>query len=114
MILQKLKKRASNNDKKQLIEKMNIPVFHDDQHGTAIISGAALLNACDNFGYALITGDVLFSLVTYALEGADSDTLEAIRETIDLSESEPEKHAELIELWREERIKLGIILPQDL
>src|SRR5436305_2935605 len=24
---------------------MNIPVFHDDQHGTAIISGAALLNA---------------------------------------------------------------------
>ncbi len=25
--------------------RMNIPVFHDDQHGTAIISGAALLNA---------------------------------------------------------------------
>lgn len=25
---------------------MNIPVFHDDQHGTAIVSGAALLNAC--------------------------------------------------------------------
>ncbi len=24
---------------------MNIPVFHDDQHGTAIISGAALINA---------------------------------------------------------------------
>ena len=24
---------------------MNIPVFHDDQHGTAVISGAALLNA---------------------------------------------------------------------
>src|SRR3989304_70607 len=24
---------------------MKIPVFHDDQHGTAIISGAALLNA---------------------------------------------------------------------
>ena len=24
----------------------NIPIFHDDQHGTAIISGAALLNAC--------------------------------------------------------------------
>ncbi|HPF40302.1 MAG TPA: NADP-dependent malic enzyme [Phycisphaerae bacterium] len=29
-----------------LIERMNIPVFHDDQHGTAIISGAALLNGC--------------------------------------------------------------------
>ncbi len=30
-----------------LIERMNIPVFHDDQHGTAIISAAALLNALD-------------------------------------------------------------------
>src|SRR5207302_1242018 len=26
---------------------MKIPVFHDDQHGTAIISGAALLNALE-------------------------------------------------------------------
>ena len=26
---------------------LDIPVFHDDQHGTAIISGAALLNACE-------------------------------------------------------------------
>lgn len=30
----------------RLKKEMNIPVFHDDQHGTAIISGAALLNAC--------------------------------------------------------------------
>jgi len=29
---------------------MNIPVFHDDQHGTAIISGSALLNACELTG----------------------------------------------------------------
>jgi malate dehydrogenase (oxaloacetate-decarboxylating)(NADP+) len=29
-----------------LREKMNIPVFHDDQHGTAIISAAGLINAC--------------------------------------------------------------------
>ena len=29
-----------------LKKEMNIPVFHDDQHGTAIVSGAALLNAC--------------------------------------------------------------------
>ena len=29
----------------KLRERMRIPVFHDDQHGTAIISGAALLNA---------------------------------------------------------------------
>ncbi len=31
----------------QLIEKMNIPVFHDDQHGTAIIATAAFLNAIE-------------------------------------------------------------------
>jgi malate dehydrogenase (oxaloacetate-decarboxylating)(NADP+) len=31
----------------KLIEMMDIPVFHDDQHGTAIISGAALLNALE-------------------------------------------------------------------
>ncbi len=30
-----------------LIEELDIPVFHDDQHGTAIISGAALLNALE-------------------------------------------------------------------
>jgi len=30
-----------------LIERLNIPVFHDDQHGTAIISGAALVNAVE-------------------------------------------------------------------
>ena len=29
----------------QLKKRMKIPVFHDDQHGTAIITGAALLNA---------------------------------------------------------------------
>ncbi|WP_330633110.1 NADP-dependent malic enzyme [Halocatena halophila] len=32
---------------RQLRERMDIPVFHDDQHGTAIITGAALLNASD-------------------------------------------------------------------
>ena len=30
----------------RLREELDIPVFHDDQHGTAIITGAALLNAC--------------------------------------------------------------------
>lgn len=32
---------------KRLKEELNIPVMHDDQHGTAIISGAALINACE-------------------------------------------------------------------
>ncbi|HSN14773.1 MAG TPA: NADP-dependent malic enzyme [Anaeromyxobacteraceae bacterium] len=34
----------------RLKKEMNIPVFHDDQHGTAIISGAALLNALELAG----------------------------------------------------------------
>ena len=36
-----------------LKKEMNIPVFHDDQHGTAIVSGAALLNACQIIGKKL-------------------------------------------------------------
>ncbi len=32
---------------KKLIEELDIPVMHDDQHGTAIISGAALLNGLE-------------------------------------------------------------------
>jgi malate dehydrogenase (oxaloacetate-decarboxylating)(NADP+) len=35
---------------RQLREELDIPVFHDDQHGTAIISGAALLNALEVTG----------------------------------------------------------------
>ncbi len=35
---------------KKLSERMNIPVFHDDQHGTAIISSAALLNGLELVG----------------------------------------------------------------
>jgi len=31
----------------RLREEMDVPVFHDDQHGTAIISGAALMNATE-------------------------------------------------------------------
>jgi len=35
---------------RKLRERMNIPVFHDDQHGTAIISSAALLNGLELVG----------------------------------------------------------------
>lgn len=35
---------------RKLRERMNIPVFHDDQHGTAIIVGAAVINALDVVG----------------------------------------------------------------
>ena len=34
----------------RLQEALDIPVFHDDQHGTAIISAAGLLNACEIAG----------------------------------------------------------------
>jgi len=37
----------------KLRRRLRIPVFHDDQHGTAIISGAALLNACEVAGKKL-------------------------------------------------------------
>lgn len=33
-----------------LKKEMNIPVFHDDQHGTAVISGAGIINACEITG----------------------------------------------------------------
>jgi malate dehydrogenase (oxaloacetate-decarboxylating)(NADP+) len=35
---------------RRLVEELNIPVMHDDQHGTAIISAAALINACEITG----------------------------------------------------------------
>ncbi|MCD8740494.1 NADP-dependent malic enzyme [Mucilaginibacter roseus] len=38
---------------RRLKAEMNIPVMHDDQHGTAIISGAALMNACQIQGKKL-------------------------------------------------------------
>jgi malate dehydrogenase (oxaloacetate-decarboxylating)(NADP+) len=38
---------------RKLRERLNIPVFHDDQHGTAIITGAALLNALELVGKKL-------------------------------------------------------------
>jgi malate dehydrogenase (oxaloacetate-decarboxylating)(NADP+) len=40
---------------------MRIPVFHDDQHGTAIISGAALLNALEIVGKKIEKVRVVFS-----------------------------------------------------
>ena len=38
---------------KKLTERMGIPVFHDDQHGTAIISAAALINGLELVGKAI-------------------------------------------------------------
>lgn len=46
---------------KELRRLMDIPVFHDDQHGTAIITGAALLNALELFGKDIGSAKVVFS-----------------------------------------------------
>jgi len=52
----------------KLRERMNIPVFHDDQHGTAIISSAALLN-----GLELVGKDI--AKVKVAVSGAGAAAL---------------------------------------
>jgi len=44
-----------------LKETMDIPVFHDDQHGTAIIAGAALINALQVIGKKIDEVRVVFS-----------------------------------------------------
>lgn len=44
-----------------LREILQIPVFHDDQHGTAIITGAALLNALELVGKPIDTVKVVFN-----------------------------------------------------
>ena len=38
---------SASSSSERLRSQMQIPVFHDDQHGTAIITGAALLNALE-------------------------------------------------------------------
>jgi len=45
----------------ELKKRLDIPVFHDDQHGTAIISGAALLNALEIVGKPIGEVKVVFS-----------------------------------------------------
>ncbi|MFN3942155.1 MAG: NADP-dependent malic enzyme [Flavobacterium sp.] len=45
--LEDIKAPESFEIERRLIEELDIPIMHDDQHGTAIISGAALLNALE-------------------------------------------------------------------
>ena len=46
---------------RKLRERMNIPVFHDDQHGTAIIVGAAVLNGLKVVGKELASAKLVTS-----------------------------------------------------
>jgi malate dehydrogenase (oxaloacetate-decarboxylating)(NADP+) len=45
--LEDIKAPESFEIERRLVEELDIPVMHDDQHGTAIISSAALLNALE-------------------------------------------------------------------
>lgn len=46
---------------RRLKEICDIPIFHDDQHGTAIVASAALINACRLTGRELATARIVFS-----------------------------------------------------
>ena len=52
---------SASTSRKTLKKIMNIPVFHDDQHGTAIISGAALINALEIVGKKIDEVKVVFA-----------------------------------------------------
>jgi malate dehydrogenase (oxaloacetate-decarboxylating)(NADP+) len=61
----------------ELRAKMNIPIMHDDQHGTAIISSAALLNACE------ITGKKI-SEIKLVVNGAGAAAISCTRLYLEL------------------------------
>ena len=81
---------------------------HDDEYVTALYHrGRAFLRKGP---WKIVTLDPPFDEKYFELY----DVVEDPGETTDLRESEPAKYDELIELWREERRRLGIVLPQDL
>jgi len=57
---------------RRLKAEMNIPVMHDDQHGTAIISGAALLNALELVGKKI-------EEVKFVISGAGASAISCCR-----------------------------------
>ncbi len=61
----------------KLNEIMNIPVFHDDQHGTAIVAGAGLINA-------LIIAYKRIEKVKIVINGAGAAGIACTRHFIDL------------------------------
>ncbi|RCX09386.1 NADP-dependent malic enzyme [Extensimonas vulgaris] len=62
---------------RKLRERMNIPVFHDDQHGTAIISSAALLNGLELVGKRI-------DAVKVAVSGAGAAALACVDVMVEL------------------------------
>ena len=62
---------------RRLVEELDIPVMHDDQHGTAIISGAALLN-----GLELVEKEI--SEVKIVISGAGASAISCARHYVRL------------------------------
>ncbi len=67
----------------RLKQELNIPVMHDDQHGTAIISAASLLNALELVGKQI-------SEVSFVVSGAGAAAMACVRLYISLG-ADPEK-----------------------
>tara|TARA_B100000029_G_scaffold93944_5_gene84134 strand:+ start:1867 stop:4149 length:2283 start_codon:yes stop_codon:yes gene_type:complete len=62
---------------RRLVAELDIPVMHDDQHGTAIISGAALLNALE-----IVEKDI--SAVKVVISGAGASAISCARHYLNL------------------------------
>ena len=81
---------------------------HDDAYVTTLFhAGRALLRQGD---WKLTTLEPPFDEARFALYNLAKDP----GETTDLRYTHPEKYAAMLTLWREERLRLGIILPEDL
>jgi len=75
--LEDIKAPESFYIEEKLRQRMKIPVFHDDQHGTAIISGAALLNAA-------LLQDKALGEIKVAVSGAGASAIACARFFISL------------------------------
>ena len=65
---------------RRLVEELDIPVMHDDQHGTAIISGAALIN-----GLEIVNKDI--QEVRVAILGAGASAISCAKHYLSLGVS---------------------------
>jgi arylsulfatase len=85
-----------------------VAVVHDENYVTTLYhAGRAFLRQGD---WKISNLEPPFDEAAFELFNVVADPGEANN----LAQQEPEKLQQLIELWREERKKLGIILPQDL
>ena len=81
---------------------------HDDSYVTTLYHrGRAFLR---QGSWKLVNLNAPFDESKFELFDLEADP----GETTNLAEAEPELLAEMIELWRVQRIELGIVLPQDL